>query len=702
VSAHAAVSPAPSLAERFAFWWLLLVVVQQAQRVFLIGAAALRDVPSPTVLGLTLVTGLRADLVTASFAMLAALAVALVVAAPVALRGRPRARAALVRTLGVAAAVLSVAYVAVLTVDMGYYLYSGQRLDAVFMEYVTDLLGQGRHGEVAGSQVGAQTAAELSEVGTWAVRVLSYAALMTAAIVGWRLVFRRGLAPALAARPRATALALPLAVAIGAWGVHPGGPDSVQSAPIASSTYYALAQSPIWIVKMAVETSGKRAVIPPAVQAAMPEARAIPLAREILAPGARFVSPRYPLVHVEEPRLSPLARRPNVLVLFLEALDRRFVGRTIAGRRVTPFLDAIVADSVSFEHFHANGAQTFHGLFASLCSSLPRQGTAATKARYANDYLCLPTLLTRGGYRTRMVIGQNRDRSHSRLGLFMARNGLEELIDEAAFPRSAPRMGLGVADGALLDRVRTEIDALRGGGRPYFLAALTTGTHHPFAVPTTHPDVAALRAEPDRYVAALRYLDLELERFFTGLRRDGALRDTVVLLLGDHGRHERVGRTDLENEAGHFTVPLAVWLDPSLRAPSIYRPRVVSGVASQLDLTPTILGLAGLTPRLSSFAGRDVSCALAADCLPERAVYLSEVYDNGAGIADGEGFWFYGFASRSLEHADLALRTPPRRWPAGDPAAAARVERILALYVTANALIEHNSLWSWREFGDRL
>src|SRR3989442_12933784 len=123
-----------------------------------------------------------------------------------------------------------------------------------------------------------------------------------------------------------------------------------------------------------------------------------------------------------------------------------------------------------------------------------------------------------------MVIGQIRDRSHSRLGLFMARNGLDELIDEAAFPRSAPRMGLGVADGALLDRVRTEIDALRGGGRPYFLAALTTGPHHPFAVPTTHPHRAPLRAEPDRYVAGLRYPDPELRRFFTGFLRDGRLR----------------------------------------------------------------------------------------------------------------------------------------------------------------------------------
>jgi len=434
----------------------------------------------------------------------------------------------------------------------------------------------------------------------------------------------------------------------------------------------------------------------------MPERRAVPLAQEILLPGARFVSPRYPLVHVEEPRPSPLARQPNVLLLFIEALDRRFVGRTIAGRRVTPFLDELLADSVTFEHFHTNGAQTFHGLFASLCSSLPRQGVAATKARYANDYLCLPRLLARGGYRTRMVIGQNRDRSHSRLGLFMARNGLEELIDESGFPRNAPRAGLGVADGALFDRIRVEIDALRAEGRPYFLTTLTTGTHHPFEVPSNHPDVEALRAQPDRYVPALRYVDLELERFFRGLQRDGALRDTVVLILGDHGRHERINRTEAENSAGHFMAPLGVWLDPSLRTPSVYRPRVVSGITSQLDLTPTILALAGLTPHVSPFAGHDVSCALHADCLTARRAYVSPVYETGGGVVDPDGFWFYLFHSHALQRVDLDLRTEPQRWAENDPAIARRIEQILALYVTANALIEQNSLWSWREFGDRL
>ena len=97
-----------------------------------------------------------------------------------------------------------------------------------------------------------------------------------------------------------------------------------------------------------------------------------------------------------------------------------------------------------------------------------------------------------------------------------------------------------------------------------------------------------------------------------------------------------------------------------------------------------------------------MSCALVADCLRARTVYLSEVYGPGAGIADADGFWFYGFTSRALQHADLALRAPAERWPTDDPAAAVRIERILALFVTANALIEHNALWSWREFGDRL
>ena len=699
--------PRWSFGETLVFWWVLLLLVQQAQRLVLLALAGARDLPSARVLLATLGTGVRADLVVAGFAIAAAFLLALVAGVIVlVVRRGTSARRVAGRALAVAAAVTAALVFLVETLDLGYYRYSGQRLDFVFLEYVGDVLEELTTRSVVATQVGRQTVAEVQDLRRWIMPVAGYVALEIGALAIWWLAFRRWVAPALAAwhasAPRLAAAALVLAVAAGAWGLHPDGPDSVQAAGVGHSTYYALAQNPIWYVGSAMRGGVKRQTsVPPAVLAAMPEARAHRIAQALLSPAATFPDPRYPFVHLADAAAHPLERRPNVLLLFVEALDRRHLRRTEAGVRVTPFLDRLMEDSVTFDQFFSNGAQTYHGLFAALCSSLPRHGIAAIKARYANDYLCLPSLLERAGYRTEMVIGQNRDRNHSRFGLFMARNGLDELIDETAFPASALRLGLGLTDGALVDRLLTQVRALRAANRPYFLAALTMGTHHPFAVPDAHPDVRALRAQPDRYLTALRYSDLELERLFTTLQREGLLRDTVVLVLGDHGRHEGSGGALAQRAAGHFMSPLALWVDASLR-PAGYRARGVPGLASQVDLTPTILGLAGLTPRLSPFAGLDLSCALATDCLPDRVVYVSDVYDNLVGVADRQGFWFYALDSHAVEHTDLELRAPSSRRSAADPAVAERVDDILALYVSSTSVIERNRLWSWKEFGSRL
>jgi len=148
--------------------------------------------------------------------------------------------------------------------------------------------------------------------------------------------------------------------------------------------------------------------------------------------------------------------------------------------------------------------------------------------------------------------------------------------------QQAERLGLGLTDGALFDFLRARLEILQEAGQPFALATMTLSTHHPFKVPLTHPPVRALQAEPDGYIAALRYADMEFERFFTELQRDGLLKNTVLFTLGDHGRHERVGSTDLERQVGHFMSPLFIWMDESLRSPSTYRPRIVRAVASQV------------------------------------------------------------------------------------------------------------------------
>ncbi|MGH7165091.1 MAG: LTA synthase family protein, partial [Nitrospiraceae bacterium] len=531
----------------------------------------------------------------------------------------------------------------------------------------------------------------------------------------WWQAFRRIVEPAWArwesTSPRVATVMVVLGLTLGATGIHPEGPWAIARVGINSSVYYILAQNPLWYTgdvlfsNIAYRRSGR----PATVHNTMPFEDAVRIAGAALAPGGTFPFPRYPFVRKTEPsRGVRLEGLPNVLLVFVEALDRRYLDRTIAldggavrGIRVTPFLDRLRDESLFFEHFFSNGAQTHHGLFASFCSYYARYGRAAIKALYTYDYLCLPTVLREAGYQTEMVIGQNRDHHQDHTALFMARNGLHQLFDESDFPARAERLGLGMTDGALFDFVRVRIENLRGSGRPYFLATLTLGTHHPFTVPQTHPDVRALQAAPDRYLAALRCLDLELERFFVGLQRDGLLKNTVVFILGDHGRHERIGQTQTE-WSGHFTSPLFLWMDDSLRSPQTYRPRTVSAVASQVDLAPTILGLTGLMPRFSPFLGRDLSCLLVTECLKDNFAFLSSVYDDLIALADYRGLLLYSLRTETLYQTDLKLEDPPVSRAIDDPAVADRYRRLLALYVSANVLLEQNRIWSWKDLGAKL
>ncbi|HSB45108.1 MAG TPA: LTA synthase family protein [Nitrospira sp.] len=705
-----------SFKQSVVFWWLLFVVIQQVERYFLLPEVMAVEVPSADVFVKTFMTGFRADLITSSIAILlicafAGLSGTLWWGWTRARKRQVQAETGYRRSLVVAGMVMALLLVVLLLVDIGYYHFNQQRLNFVFFEYVGDLMTQWTETGLRGSQAAEQTGAELHDRGKWAGMVAAFLLLQATAITAWWFSFTRLVKPTLSWLGRggvpAPNVILFMGFVGGVTGFHHQGPYAIRLTDISSTAYYMLAQNPILYasdgVRAAFEARGKSDGS--AKLDAMPLKEAVSIAQEVLGQGAVFPYPEYPFV---QERLSvpgvQFKRQANVLMILVEGLDRRFLNKTVANVRVTPFLDHLKEDSLYFEHFFANGVQTARGLFSTFCSYYPRQGTAAMKTRYMHDYVCIPSLLREHGYRTEMVIGYHRD--INRLHLFMSRNGLHQLFDRSDFPPGIEEIGMsasvGKPDGALLDLVRTRVESLRARGNPYFLAAMTIGMHHPFAVPLTHPDIQALKAEPDGYIAALRYLDLELERVLTGMKRDGLLKDTVVLILGDHGRHEKVGQTDFEKQAGHFMTPLFLWVDDSLREPGTYRPRTVMAVASQVDLLPTILGLNGVAPRLSPSMGHDLSCLLVSDCMQDNMAFLSSVYDDLIGMADRDGLIFYSLRSETLRSADLDLRGAAVPVDASEPAIALRYRRMLALYVSANTILNQNKIWSWKEFGNNL
>ena len=712
-----------SIRQAVVFWWGLFLTIQQAERLFLLPETVALEPPTPALIASTLIVGLRADLIVATIAVALACLLAGVLWAFHAswrrLFGLPKARDTFRGRMTGAFLVVSVLLMAGLSIDMGYYGYSQQRLDLTFFEYVDDLFAPSG---AQTNQAAVETEAQLKEMPRWALRLALFIGVEFTALLTWWYSFKLIIEPALARWalriPRYGNALFALGLVIGATGFHPESMWAVRKAPISNSIYYVLAQNPLWgAAEIGVGLVAFRMIgTVDGLLARMPLDEAIQQVRMDLSSRGSFPSTRYPLVRERrDTNGAPPPRPPNIVLVFVEGLDRRYLGLRItpgfgaassastddqAAIWVTPFLDRLKEDSVYFDNFFANASNTTRGLFATLCSSYPRVvGWDVMRMRYLHDFLCLPSVLGKAGYRTEMVIAQSPGSGRADLGPFLARNGIQRLFDVSDFPSRAERLGLGATDNALFDFLAARVQALQASGQPFFVTALTVGTHSPFKVPSVHPDVRVLQGHAGGYVAALRNLDLALEGFFTALGGKGLWKDSMLFILGDHGSHARIGSTELQRWAGHFTTPLFIWMDESLRTSLNYRPRVMQMVASQVDVTPTILGLTGLTPRFSPHMGQDLSCALATECLGDNWAYL-----HGWGrmaLAGQTGLTVVTRTASICQQTDLKVQVENERSCPEDADLAGRHRRLLALLVSSEVLLEQNRLWSMKEFGAR-
>ncbi len=693
-----------SISSLFILWGGLFLLIPEVERLFLLPMTFAAEPPTILHVIQTLVTGFSQDVIATAGALAVGIALALSASLIASLCMRRCAVAARSKTfancLMASLGLIAVILVTIMMVDMSYYHFSHQRLNFVFFEYVSDFL----NGIVSGtqeSQAAQQTTAELGNMARWGTQACAMLLLEGLALYAWWRIHRLMIPKptgSLVRRSLALNLVLAVVIVIGSLGAL------LYSTPIEpmieSNAYYMLAQNPILFSK----DSARAALLHHWEWASQLPNRDLSIedavgfyqnsrVQRVVFPYQRYPfvgwAPSHDVRHFPEP--------PNVLVIFVEGLDRRYLGQTVyADRpiRVTPFLDRLKQDSLYFEHFFSNGVQTSRGLFATLCSYYPRHGAAAIKTRWTREYLCLPSLLHERGYRTEMVVGQRG--TVNNLRNFFGRNGIERLYDIEDFPPHAEHIGLGMTDAAIFDFVTARLREVRSSGQPLFLTTLTLSMHHPFVFPEGHQEVKALEAKEDRYVPALRYFDIEFERFFTEGQREGLFKNTIVFVLGDHGRHEELGWTDVEKQVGHFMTRLFIWLDRSLRTDEAYHPRTVGTIASQVDVAPTILNLSHSEPTISPFVGHSLSCLLAANCLRDNRAYLTSVYDDLIGLAGEEGIWLYSFRKKQLSWTDVAMQDKKENAEelVGAPSAS---RQLFSLYLASNVLLEQDRIWSWQE-----
>lgn len=232
--------------------------------------------------------------------------------------------------------------------------------------------------------------------------------------------------------------------------------------------------------------------------------------------------------------------------------------------------------------FTAHSHQTIRGLYALLCGDFSKQSWDTPKAVELTGNLdrakeCLPAQMAEHGWDTHYLQGaglsfMGKDR-------FMPLIGFQEVHGNEWFQEANPYpFEWGVIDSVFFRGARDYIAGLQKKDRPWMLTLLTVGTHQPYAVPD---DIVA--NYPDRRAATVDLLDQAVAEFIEGLRQDGVLKDTVVIITSDesHG-------SELADWVSSWVVGIV--LAPEARA----LPRLKQGGYGLVDTEVSILDYLGL------------------------------------------------------------------------------------------------------------
>ena len=312
-----------------------------------------------------------------------------------------------------------------------------------------------------------------------------------------------------------------------------------------------------------------------------------------------FADPRYmpdaemqalftPLHSGEQiPELSQSHIPPfNVVVLILESFGQEYIGAYNDYPGYTPFLDSLIAHSLTFRHSYANGRKSIDGM-PSILSGIPMFVEPFFVTSYSlNNVGGIAAQLGAEGYTAAFFHGA--ENGSMGFQAFARTTGFQHYYGRTEYEADPRFGGSSDFDGtwAIWDEEFLQFFAatMEQMPQPFMTALFTATSHHPFAVPDRYRD--SLHADGHPLHTCIRYTDHALRRFFAAARRMPWYHNTLFVITADHTNINQ--QPAYNTPLGTFSVPIIFY------SPSGVLPVGMScAVAQQTDIMPTLLGLTG-------------------------------------------------------------------------------------------------------------
>ena len=295
----------------------------------------------------------------------------------------------------------------------------------------------------------------------------------------------------------------------------------------------------------------------------------------------------YTPIHTPQSSLGTQLSTKNVVILIVESFGREYIGalnRDLDGGKYkgyTPFVDSLIARSITFSHSYCNGRKSIDGM-PSILSSIPMfvEPFFLTPASM-NDMTGLAGILGNEGYETAFFHGA--ENGSMGFQAFAQKTGFQHYYGRTEYEASQGKDDFdgtwAIWDEPFLQYFANEMSNMK---QPFMTALFTASSHHPFAIPEQYKS-----KYPEDHLPihkCIRYTDHAIEQFFNTAQKQPWFNNTIFVLTSDHTNQS--DHAEYQTDLGGFCSPIIIY-EPGRE------PQLQDKIAQQIDILPTVLGMLG-------------------------------------------------------------------------------------------------------------
>jgi phosphoglycerol transferase MdoB-like AlkP superfamily enzyme len=300
----------------------------------------------------------------------------------------------------------------------------------------------------------------------------------------------------------------------------------------------------------------------------------------------------------------------NVIVVIMEGMSYNKTAHGGNTHNLTPFLDALMDKSLSFNNCYTSGTHTYCGIYTTMVSYPVVFRNHALKRIPVLQYDGIASTLQKNGYQTAYFT--THDKEFDNVAGFLSQNGVERIISQADYPVSEVKTTLGVPDDYMFRFSMDIYDEMYANNKPFFAAMMTASDHGPYYI----PDYFEPKNTEQKYQIT-EYADWSLQRFIEMASEKPWFDNTLFVFVADHG-------AALDTD---YSIPLSYFHTPLIFYKNGMQPIANEAIASQMDVFPTVMGILNI-PYVNNSFGIDLQ--------KESRKYAYFMGDDKYGVLDGE------------------------------------------------------------------